>query len=100
MSTTITSPRRAASAGSNTSSFWAETFCRDWLEAGRPTITFSPLRSEEHTSELQSLAYLVCRLLLEKKNLDRFRGIAVLGRLVVEHIGRDNLVVGQITVAA
>src|SRR5205823_14586763 len=30
---------------------------------GRPEI-----RSEEHTSELQSLAYLVCRLLLEKKN--------------------------------
>src|SRR5687767_15567062 len=27
----------------------------------------SKLRSEEHTSELQSLAYLVCRLLLEKK---------------------------------
>src|SRR2546425_2397448 len=27
----------------------------------------SPARSEEHTSELQSLAYLVCRLLLEKK---------------------------------
>src|SRR5205823_9205759 len=26
------------------------------------------IRSEEHTSELQSLAYLVCRLLLEKKN--------------------------------
>src|SRR2546425_3633294 len=26
-----------------------------------------PHRSEEHTSELQSLAYLVCRLLLEKK---------------------------------
>src|SRR2546425_1481340 len=33
-------------------------------------------RSEEHTSELQSLAYLVCRLLLEKKkttNLPRCR---------------------------
>src|SRR2546425_2193717 len=28
---------------------------------------FPKLRSEEHTSELQSLAYLVCRLLLEKK---------------------------------
>src|SRR5947199_5183776 len=26
------------------------------------------LRSEEHTSELQSLRHLVCRLLLEKKN--------------------------------
>src|SRR2546425_2260689 len=30
-------------------------------------ITYAK-RSEEHTSELQSLAYLVCRLLLEKKN--------------------------------
>src|SRR2546425_4195631 len=28
-------------------------------------------RSEEHTSELQSLAYLVCRLLLEKKKTKR-----------------------------
>src|SRR5262245_63959885 len=27
-------------------------------------------RSEEHTSELQSLRHLVCRLLLEKKNLE------------------------------
>src|SRR5437899_6463019 len=27
-----------------------------------------PARSEEHTSELQSLRHLVCRLLLEKKN--------------------------------
>src|SRR3989441_9783391 len=31
-------------------------------------------RSEEHTSELQSLAYLVCRLLLEKKKNKRPRG--------------------------
>src|SRR6266404_7868147 len=30
-----------------------------------------PRRSEEHTSELQSLAYLVCRLLLEKKKKKR-----------------------------
>src|SRR5205823_13603530 len=30
-------------------------------------IISSNSRSEEHTSELQSLAYLVCRLLLEKK---------------------------------
>src|SRR2546425_5241156 len=29
-------------------------------------------RSEEHTSELQSLAYLVCRLLLEKKKIVEF----------------------------
>src|SRR2546425_2097857 len=31
-------------------------------------------RSEEHTSELQSLAYLVCRLLLEKKKKKRNTG--------------------------
>src|SRR2546425_6791988 len=30
-------------------------------------------RSEEHTSELQSLAYLVCRLLLEKKKKRQYR---------------------------
>src|SRR5205823_9122097 len=30
-------------------------------------------RSEEHTSELQSLAYLVCRLLLEKKKKNKKR---------------------------
>src|SRR2546425_9164623 len=41
--------------------------------AGRDAIRRPPWpacggeRSEEHTSELQSLAYLVCRLLLEKK---------------------------------
>src|SRR2546425_9432932 len=32
-----------------------------------PRLVGDPDRSEEHTSELQSLAYLVCRLLLEKK---------------------------------
>src|SRR2546423_7675653 len=34
---------------------------------GGPTGRHGGARSEEHTSELQSLAYLVCRLLLEKK---------------------------------
>src|SRR2546425_7981030 len=33
----------------------------------RNSIWYGAIRSEEHTSELQSLAYLVCRLLLEKK---------------------------------
>src|SRR5437762_10655030 len=31
-------------------------------------VSFASKRSEEHTSELQSPMYLVCRLLLEKKN--------------------------------
>src|SRR5258705_3043536 len=39
--------------------------CLPWLaEAG---VTSEDMRSEEHTSELQSLRHLVCRLLLEKK---------------------------------
>src|SRR2546425_6379294 len=39
------------------------------LVGNRRRQYFSPehVRSEEHTSELQSLAYFVCRLLLEKK---------------------------------
>src|SRR5262245_63734178 len=41
-------------------------------QVGRPMekitflLDFTPYRSEEHTSELQSLRHLVCRLLLEK----------------------------------
>src|SRR3712207_8202060 len=40
---------------------------RRWRE-GKP-------RSEEHTSELQSRQYLVCRLLLEKKNIGKTRAL-------------------------
>src|SRR2546425_7519236 len=36
-----------------------------YRRVGDPAFYYG--RSEEHTSELQSLAYLVCRLLLEKK---------------------------------
>src|SRR5437764_1978961 len=36
--------------------------------AQRPSAAPAEQRSEEHTSELQSPMYLVCRLLLEKKN--------------------------------
>src|SRR2546425_7708673 len=41
-------------------------------EPSKQPNSLAVVRSEEHTSELQSLAYLVCRLLLEKKkkNLD------------------------------
>src|SRR3712207_7496770 len=41
------------------------------LGAGRPlrVLEEAVLRSEEHTSELQSRQYLVCRLLLEKKKI-------------------------------
>src|SRR2546425_3472133 len=43
------------------------------FQEGRPGTRYAEYakRSEEHTSELQSLAYLVCRLLLEKKNMEQ-----------------------------
>src|SRR5687767_15187050 len=49
--------REAIAAGDNI----AEAYCNLGI------IDLDRGRSEEHTSELQSLAYLVCRLLLEKK---------------------------------
>src|SRR5205823_9444317 len=39
-------------------------------------------RSEEHTSELQSLAYLVCRLLLEKKKINLDQNITPIYKLL------------------
>src|SRR5699024_11962615 len=42
-------------------------YCRDFLQFQWQVESF--LRSEEHTSELQSRFALVCRLLLEKKSL-------------------------------
>src|SRR2546425_1473977 len=44
---------------------------RDVLALGTRELRALRRRSEEHTSELQSLAYLVCRLLLEKKKHPR-----------------------------
>src|SRR5687767_15735842 len=38
-----------------------------------PAQLLDTVRSEEHTSELQSLAYLVCRLLLEKKKSNKYK---------------------------
>src|SRR2546425_6308995 len=43
--------------------------CESWLSELRTGQKVR--RSEEHTSELQSLAYLVCRLLLEKKKTEQ-----------------------------
>src|SRR5687767_15314976 len=52
-----------------TDAFEAPAYSRSTLVAGKRGEIGEQFkdRSEEHTSELQSLAYLVCRLLLEKK---------------------------------
>src|SRR2546425_2414763 len=61
-------PRRGLRCRSkrNSASFGSVSRLRPYSEDGPSRTSESP-RSEEHTSELQSLAYLVCRLLLEKK---------------------------------
>src|SRR3712207_8438260 len=43
------------------------------VRPGHPVVE---VRSEEHTSELQSRQYLVCRLLLEKKKTTRYCALA------------------------
>src|SRR5262245_62671854 len=49
----------------------------------RPIIEFRT-RSEEHTSELQSLRHLVCRLLLEKKKKDKVQDLHIKSHLDYE----------------
>src|SRR2546425_7235476 len=80
---------KAPSGTTNPSSFnsaWARRASATWVFArslsavlalsffgARDREAGSDSRSEEHTSELQSLAYLVCRLLLEKKKKKKTR---------------------------
>src|SRR5256885_12306173 len=46
--------------------------CAVWVDEGNPEQLADRIRSEEHTSELQSPCNLVCRLLLEKKKKQNF----------------------------
>src|SRR5258705_7002839 len=54
------------------------TFSGHWNTSGGWSLS----RSEEHTSELQSLRHLVCRLLLEKKKINN---VAIKGWISVGH---------------
>src|SRR3712207_8510491 len=54
-------PRAACNSGSLIRRLWTTRL------VARPIVYLGLRRSEEHTSELQSRQYLVCRLLLEKK---------------------------------
>src|SRR5437879_9248622 len=76
-------------------------FLAEWASAAfsaLPAWQAHYIRSEEHTSELQSPMYLVCRLLLEKKNEEKW--LNMLGTFVKDWIryeshfvhGRDSIV--------
>src|SRR3712207_8567069 len=58
-------PGEAVGCGSGVPAAW----CRAGDTAREGTTPAGDGRSEEHTSELQSRQYLVCRLLLEKKKI-------------------------------
>src|SRR2546425_3833385 len=71
-----TDPQKTAGAGSGLASFVLGTVASAVIDRvlGQSQIGYTSsffVRSEEHTSELQSLAYLVCRLLLEKKKIEK-----------------------------
>src|SRR5205823_14154580 len=75
-SATCTSRRRAGFP----MAWWTAPRCShaaSWESCACRSAPTSCSRSEEHTSELQSLAYLVCRLLLEKKKI-RYTNIPLL----------------------
>src|SRR5258705_8998952 len=52
-----------------TTLFRSNLACNICISSGARSHFCAPKRSEEHTSELQSLRHLVCRLLLEKKKI-------------------------------
>src|SRR5437762_6033899 len=67
------------------------------LRTSLPEIETGFSRSEEHTSELQSPMYLVCRLLLEKKknNNNRFHARYINNKYFIVH--RSSLHLGLLT---
>src|SRR5437899_4967128 len=67
-------PRLGPSGASTSPRIWIRSINGRKFSVKRKTqnvVDVFVLRSEEHTSELQSLRHLVCRLLLEKKNTAR-----------------------------
>src|SRR5690625_6143214 len=66
----ISATSASTSTGSTATSAIFQASWSSWarFSSERWTRTVWSIRSEEHTSELQSRGHLVCRLLLEKKN--------------------------------
>src|SRR5947209_16924624 len=67
----VTSPRRNPVYNANRMASFSSSSARARMRLRNliEYFCFAGLRSEEHTSELQSRQYLVCRLLLEKKKI-------------------------------
>src|SRR5437762_4657683 len=68
-------------AGHQRSRSCAGTSSTSFMKASEATAA---LRSEEHTSELQSPMYLVCRLLLEKKKKQRIINLQFSKNMIIQ----------------
>src|SRR3712207_7254583 len=71
-SQTSTAPRRTGAPGSSSSTASCCSSTKRTSASSSSSEITAAWRSEEHTSELQSRQYLVCRLLLEKNNFIPF----------------------------
>src|SRR5262249_60098504 len=70
-------PQAAKRASASTCDEWTAAWGTNPASRQTPSTSGAmPARSEEHTSELQSLTNIVCRLLLEKKNRSRAREVS------------------------
>src|SRR5947199_1977773 len=65
------------------------------LRTGRQSRSTAGERSEEHTSELQSLRHLVCRLLLEKKKNTTESKSSREAETLVQALGEQTVSVGR-----
>src|SRR3712207_7252019 len=91
----------ASSSACSTASFSTASVCRGAVSkpprrsrsrrSGSRASRSTAARSEEHTSELQSRHYLVCRLLLEKKQRPRERVRAAEEDGTADHLRREYL---------
>src|SRR5437879_8043639 len=83
--------RSPASLGVHPGAFLAGRHLREdggrHLEGGFRGVAGRAVRSEEHTSELQSPMYLVCRLLLEKKK-ETSNGLQIT-KFSLRHVGQS-----------
>src|SRR5690625_6837405 len=64
--------RWAISTGNGTDDGWSPPTCSARISSVATSCPAECIRSEEHTSELQSRGHLVCRLLLEKKKRQQY----------------------------
>src|SRR3712207_7938605 len=79
-STTRPPPMPTTKSGRRSKMRAATTDTNSWLlpATGHSSISSPDSRSEEHTSELQSRQYIVCRLLLEKKKLSYLTRLSIM----------------------